>query len=416
MKLEFIPIKSFLGLNRQLGWRFGLILAVALLLYRESNALYLGNGVIAKRVSDGSIVMDGRPDLVWKAIGARLTGADTISFGDYQKIVLLQSDAIRNANPAKHYLAPAKGSVSMMAAYDNTALYFFFLVKENSFYNPASLCTATNLWKANAAEVYIDPSPWVTVNYNTYFSVDGSSLLNGTSPKTVQLDKPIYPGDTRLFFRNRTTPPDRFQIPVSLPNGVMAISSSHTIKGDSLFGVEMKIPFWTGNPNDFSQGKSMFISWGYNHYPGTSSNCDSTPIAYRWAKHYKTYASYDLNKPYGWRAGDSTHFDPTRSWDGWGQLFLSLEMANGTDCRFLSQDTGSWELATWRKNCSSAPTVLRQKSSQPILKNQANSKINFPWDSPARDLRGRSISREGSGREVEIRPWLYSRPTEVLAH
>jgi hypothetical protein len=69
----------------------------------------------------------------------------------------------------------------------------------------------------------------------------------------------------------------------------------------------MKIPFWTGNAADFQAGKSMFISWGYNHYPNAGkANCDSTPIAYRWAKHYVTYSASDANKPVGWRAGNFT--------------------------------------------------------------------------------------------------------------
>ena len=264
---------------------FRRIIAILLWVHIASHAVFLnGPPITAIKVPNNSIVVDGRPDLIWKAIASRSGTKSTLKFDDYSKIVLLQADSIRNSDPTKYFQAPVLGSVDMFAAYDNTALYFFFLVNENTLFNPATLCTATNLWKANAPEVYVDPSPWSPDNYQAFFSADGTGLLNGTSPKTIQLDKPIFSKDSRLFFRNRLTPPDRFQIPASTPNGVLAVASQHSASDSLVVGVEMKIPFWTGTATDFGAGKSIFISWGYNHYPnGAKSTCDSTPIAYRWA-------------------------------------------------------------------------------------------------------------------------------------
>jgi len=125
------------------------------------------------------------------------------------------------------------------------------------------------------------------------------------------------------------------------------------------YGVEMKIPFWSGKATDFNPGNSMFISWGYNHYPDSvTTNCDAAPIAYRWAKHYKTYAPADA-KPAGWRSGDSTHYDPTRSWDGWGRFFLNTNLLSTSDCRTV--DMTVWDLSQWKNACSSQTTSVSKR-------------------------------------------------------
>lgn len=380
---------TFLARNRLFIHLLSKVFAIVLTFQLGANALFLNEPITALRVPNNSIVIDGRPDAIWKALAARYS-FNTLSFSTYSKIVLLQSDAIRNAPPANYYTAPSLGSITMVAAYDDFALYFYFLVQENTAFNPSTLCTATNLWKANAPEVYIDPSPWDENNYRAYFSLDGTGLVFGTSPKTVQLDKPIYPTDTRFFFRNRKTAPDKFQIPASLPSGVLAMASVHSKNDSLLVGVEMKIPYWTGNAIDFEPGKSMFISWGYNHYPNAGkANCDSTPIAYRWAKHYLTYTAGDANKPVGWRAGDSTHFDPTRSWDGWGRFDLYSGNVYTGGCTFT--DTATWDLRKWSVMCASTTALLSQEKKASTKKERPSVKP-FLFQNVLRDARGRVLN------------------------
>src|SRR4051812_16764423 len=65
-----------------------------------ANALYVADGVTAYRVANKSIVVDGKPELLWKGISALPGAISTSPFNDYRKIVLLQADNIRNANPA----------------------------------------------------------------------------------------------------------------------------------------------------------------------------------------------------------------------------------------------------------------------------------------------------------------------------
>ncbi len=356
---------------------------------QRAEALYLDQSITAYSIPHNGIKIDGRPDALWKSMASYNYSYSTISFNDYSKIVLLQADSIRNANPQLFFTAPSQGSINFFAAYDDSAFYFFFLIKENSRFNSTGLCNSTSLWKAHAAEVYLDPSPWNTDNYGSYFSADGSGLLNGTSPKTIQIDKPIDPKYSGQFFRNRTPPQDRFQTPTILPKGIVTASSVHSLSDSLLIGVEMKIPFWTGTGADFLANKHMFISWGYNHYPDAGKNtCDSTPIAYRWAKHYKRYSAQDANKPIGWRAGDSTHFDPTRSWDGWGEFNLSSQMAQISGCNFTGPDSASWDLKVWKSQCQIGTTSISGLKGGTVESNlngkiktnlNLNGKASIPW-------------------------------------
>ncbi len=368
------------AMNRwsRLGWtRPVAMLGVMLLLLapRSAEALYLGGPINAVHVSNGAIKVDGRPELLWKTIAGMEKiepVINTIAFNDYSKIVLLQADSIRNANPAKFFSAPAAGSVTMLAAYDDAALYFFFLVKENSAFDPRTVCSTALMWKGNAPEVFIDPAPWNPDKYTAYFSADASGLVFGTSGNTVQMDKPAYPADTRAYFRNRDrTKTDRFDIPSALPSGVQAAAAYHSATDQGTIGVEMKIPYWGNLTNAFAVGSSMFISWGYNHYPDSAkANCDATPIAYRWAKHYKTYGVVDA-KPPGWRANDSTHYDPTRSWDGWGQFTLSAYDPRSINCNGI--DTTIWDVGYWQSHCTGGVvTVLNDGTKK-------TSRRTYPW-------------------------------------
>jgi hypothetical protein len=368
------------------------------LLVIPSQALYLDAAITAFRVPDDRIKVDGTPDTVWKAIAVR-SGYTTISFLDYSKLVLLNSDSVRNADPSK-YVSPApKGYITMMAAYDTKALYFYFQVKTEKVARSSSLCTTPDkVWKADAPDVYVDPSPWNpdTAVYRSYFSADASGLIFGTSPKSIEIARPIYDKDTRApYFRNRATG-DKFQIPSPLPTGVTAAALRNS-SDSTLVSVEMKIPFWGGSNAAFAPGRSMFISWGFNMYPDSLwKNCDSYPLAYRWAKTSQSYEDA-ATKPPGWRSGDNIHYDPTRSWDGWGQFTLSnMNVLDPRDCRF--DKPASWDITDWRNSgCGNAATAGISKTGS------ASARHGFTAPgSAARDVQGRSIDARAP---MYIFPW-----------
>lgn len=359
-------------------------------LFASAHGLFLGGAINAYRLPTGkTITMDGRPDTVWKVIagmGAG-TGLTTIAFNDYAKIVLLDSVGLRNDDPSQHYTAPATGSVGLLAAYDNTALYFFFLVKENTTFDGRTLCDSAKLWKANAAEVFVDPSAWNTSLYQSYFSVDAGSQAFGTSPKTALLGRSAFVQDNRAYYRSRAAN-DRFDLRAA-PSGTLVSASAHNTGDPMTIGVEMKMPFasiW-GGATAFAPGNSMFISWGYNHYPsGAPNSCNNTPIAYRWAKHYKTYGPAD-DKPPGWILNDTTHYDPLRSWDGWGRLTLNIDSAKAT-CSQL--DTTSWDPAYWNQHCPPIAVFSKDSPRKAAL-------------APGRSSPGEGSMRDAQGRRSRAR-------------
>ena len=276
----------------------------------------------------------------------------------------------------------------MLAAYDNAALYFFFLVKENSLYDLRTACTSGEVWKANAAEVFIDYSTWSPSLYQAYFSADAGGLIYGTSTKTLQLDKPAFPQETRKYYRDRSLN-NRFEVRTPGPAGLEAVAASPTAADSLTIGVEMKIPFPGGSQSAFAAGNSIFISWGYNHYPDSAkADCTANPIAYRWAKHFKSYDSGQ--KPPGWRADDSTHFDPVRSWDGWGRFYLDPLQANTATCRTMEANT--WDLAYWKTYCGSAT------SARALVKKQMTP------ENRTRDSRGR-LAKPTPGQILFPTPW-----------
>jgi hypothetical protein len=273
-----------------------------------------------------------------------------------------------------------------MAAYDSRALYFYFQVKTATVVKSSSLCaTQDKVWRADAPVLFLDPSPWNpdTAVYRSYFSADASGLIFGTSPKSIQIAKPLDDDDARApYFRNRATG-DKFQIPTLLPTGVRA-SVLRYDKDSTRVAVEMKIPFWGGSSSAFQPGKSMFISWGFNMYPSSLwQNCDGFPLAYSWAKDTLSYEDA-ATKPPGWRSGDSIHYDPLRSWDGWGQFNLeSMTVIDPSNCRF--EDPDSWDVIEWHKSgCGiSLPTGLSKSGAASLRRANA-----APAQAP-RDVRGR---------------------------
>ncbi len=353
----------------------------------SAHALYTREAVNAYLVPDNAFVIDGKPDSLWRSIFARPDGNRAISFADYSKLVLLQPDAVRHGDPALYVPDPPAGSATLMAAYDSKALYFFMLVKTPSLARPAALnCAAPDLWKLDAAEIFVDPSQWSAdpLVYRSYFTTDAGGIVYGTSPRTIHIDKPVSTREPGVYFRNRAVS-DRFQ-QASLPSQATVAAAPRTASDSTWVGVEMRIPFWT-TAADFEKGRSIFLSWGFNFLGDSArADCSGDPLAYRWAKHHFDYSGLD-DKPPGWRSGDSTHYDPTRSWDGWGQLALRNENArnacSSTDSKSVFE--ANWDAEYWRTRCSSVSTGNRRL---PLRLDAAGRPL--PMRAPGRDARGRS--------------------------
>lgn len=353
------------------------------------HALFLDSAIVAYRVANGLIVVDGKPDLVWKELGAKPQSTSRIRLDDRRNVVLL---ADRNRLPDAQYAVPDSGSVTMLAAYDQEFLYFLFIVRESRTYNPVGAgCSLPNLWKANAVQVFVDPSAWSETLYSAYFSADAGQASYGTSIKTFEAAMPAWPGEARRYYRDRTDS-NTFKLR-SQPPARMQMASASRLASDTLtLGVEIRIPIAAA---EYQDGKSLFVSWGYNHYPGPGNSCDALPIAYRWARHVKSYAGVDP-KPPGWNPGDSVHFDPLASYDGWGRMQLAGNPPlNGSGCRQPPADA-DWDLAVWWAHCANVPVSIGWPSG--------------PGPSPAsgsgvasqfRDIRGRWI---GQGRFLRIFP------------
>lgn len=359
-----------------------------------THALYSREYLTAFRIPDNSLKMDGRPDSLWRAVaGMGLSTGHSLSFKDTEKMVVLAPETVRNDDPSKYVKNPVNGSITMLAAYDNQALYFFFLVKTKTVVNAKTVCPAlADAWKADAAEVFVDPSPWDQdpAVYRSYFTADASGLVYGTSPKTIQVDKPISRRDsTRFYYRDRLTA-DKFQVPGTMPAGLVALSSAHSATDTTTVGVEMKIPYWAGTKPSFVGGKTMFISWGFNMYADTLwANCGSNPLAYRWAKNFLNYNN-EAEKPPGFHMDDSTHYDPTRSWDGWGPLSISGKQVDEANCKSPSESkdafNANWDPAWWAARCQGNIAVDLRAGS--LLRFDAAG-MPVPSRLRGRDVRGR---------------------------
>jgi hypothetical protein len=366
------------------GIRAALLVCLGFL---PSHALYTADAITAYQVADNAFTIDGKPDSLWRTIFALPNGNLSLSFQDYSKLVILQPDSIRNRDPSLYVKNPSAGSATLMAAYDSKALYFFFLIKTGAYANPQALgCGSTDLWKADAAEIYVDPSVWSagSSDYRSYFYTDASGLIYGTSPRTIQVDRPISRRDSRVFYRNRNIG-DRFQVRDTLPSGLTVAVSPRTTSDTGWVGVEMRIPFWTA-ASDFGSGRSMFAAWGFNRYGDSArANCDENPVAYRWAKNILSY-DFSSEKPPGWKLGDSTHYDPSHSWDGWGRLYLFNQRASnlcrGADSKAKFDST--WSADYWRNDCYQAATE--------------NHRGLRPSDSPSLPGSSHRLPRDARGR------------------
>jgi hypothetical protein len=366
-----------------MGWVSRAVLLTGLL-SGLAQALYVNQQVIAIQVPRGKIVVDGKLEQEWREIGVFARNNIELKFNDYSHIVLVGRDSILNDPPENHFTAPSSGAVSMMAAYDADAMYFFFIVKENNSFTPSSSnCLATDLWKTHSVEVFVDPNPFDQALYTTTFSADAGQVSYGTSPKSYQFSKPTWPAETRNYFRDRTVG-NRFAIRTG--TGVRAASTTRTANDKLTYGVEMKVPH--PNAADFFAGKTMYISWGYNHYPeAPRTNCDENPIGFRWARHEKNYADSTL-KPPGWKPGDLVHFDPLRSYDGWGKLLLDPWLATGKSCNSSALVDTVWDPSAWQ-SCFSIPTTVGQSR----LQARAGSSLPalLGMEGARRDIRGRLV-------------------------
>ena len=328
-----------------------------------AHALYTAAPITAYKIPDGALTIDGRPDSLWRTLYA-LDGFTVLNLQDTSKMVILQPETARNDNPAKYVKNPSPGTVTLMAAYDSKALYFFFLIKVRKFADPKAWgCAASDLWKTDAAEIFVDPSNWSqdSGTYQSYFTTDASGLVYGTSKSTIQVDKPISYHESRYFYRDRTTA-QRFQSPATQPTNLVVASSPRTPSDTTWAGVEMKIPFWTTTVSDFAPGRSMFVSWGFNQYVDSArTGCTGNPLAFRWAKNILNYDNA-TEKPPGWLQGDSTHYDPLRSWDGWGRLMLEAGTMTNL-CRTSDSKTkfdSIWDPTYWKSACKNSVVTLLQ--------------------------------------------------------
>lgn len=327
------------------------------------HALYTAGSITAFHIPDGALTLDGRPDSLWRTLYA-MDGYTVLNLQDTSKMVILQPVQARNDNPSKYVKNPSPGTVTLMAAYDSKAMYFFFLIKVRGFADPKAWgCDASNMWKSDAAEIFVDPSPWSEDpgTYQSYFTTDASGLVYGTSKSTIQVDKPISYHESSYFYRDRTTA-QRFQSPATLPTNLFVKSSPRTASDTTWVGVEMKIPFWTTTASDFAPGHTMFVSWGFNQYVDSARTaCAGNPLAFRWAK---TFLNYDAEPehPPGWLLNDSTHYDPLRSWDGWGELMLDagtvMNLCRTSDSKAKFDST--WDPAYWKSTCKNAVVTQTQ--------------------------------------------------------
>jgi hypothetical protein len=373
-----------------------------------ANALYRQDSIMAYRVPDGKITVDGTPDRLWKALSQRPGAQSTISFQDFRKLVLLQPEQVRNADPSLYVKNPVNGYATLLAAYDSTALYFLFLVKTKTIAGAKTLCTDTaDFWKADAPELYLDPNLWLddATSYRNYFSTDAGGLIYGTSPKTIQVDKPLDDKDTRVYFRNRAAA-DKFQNASAVSAGILAVSKRHSASDTALTAVEMKIPYWGGLSAANAGSRPFFISWGFNMYPDSLwGSCGGNPLAYRWAKHYLNYDTA-ADKPPGWRAKDSTHYDPTRSWDGWGRFSMFNGTAVDSNECYKSEAT-DWDVTRWKSTCKDIATRLAAPETRAAVEKRGLGLL--PWNAGWRDLRGRTI-KPGTG--ASLFPWSVPQSAE----
>ncbi len=333
-------------------------------------SLYLNAEISALKLpANTSIKIDGKPDSIWWAIAAKSGKNSIIDFQDYSKIVLLTNDSVRNLDPAKVYASQDTGNIGLLAAYDNNALYLLFIVHTKSTFNGSNVCTDSNTtaWKGDMVQVFLDPNSWDTSLYKNYFSADEAYAVFGTSLSSIEIDRPLYGLNNLLIYKDRIAT-NRFVARNAKPSGLSLTRLRNSSQVDSnAYAIEMKIPFWGNNPSAFKRGGSMYISWGYNNYLDSMKNdCSDQPIAYRWAKHYKNYDTYPLaDRPAGFILHDSTHFDPTRSGDGWGRLVFDSTSLDPKICRNIS--IGKWDISTWAINCSSNTTELNQMVMPPLM-------------------------------------------------
>lgn len=367
-------------------WLSRLLLALGVLT-GASQALYLDGALTAFPVPKGRITLDTLIEPAWKEIAGRSGGFTTLRFDDYGKIVLLDA-ALRNDDPREHYTAPGSGSVTLLAAYDEDNLYFLFLVKEVDRFDPTVLCAGADLWRAHAAELFLDTTTWSESLHPFLFSTDAAGSNHGTSRSTLELAKPAFPREIRKYYRDRVQG-NRFEFrnPSTSLLDAKAFSRAGLAPGDSLtLAVEMRIPY---NRSVNPRGKSLFISWGYNRYPaGDRGSCKRNPIAYRWAKHARTYGP-DEEKPDGWAEADTVHYDPTHSSDGWGRLALGRDEVSGTGAACDSRmDMTSWDPELWARECSGGAvhTIKSRSARRGILLPPAEALV--PGAMP-RDIRGR---------------------------
>ncbi len=287
--------------------------------------LYTKSHISAFRVLDNAIVIDGQMDPVWKKIANTQSGLEKMDLKDCSKLVNIKASSdykLQNQDPCLDSLSGSEGLITLLSAYDSQFVYLYFLVREVEVFDGSQTCGAPSVWKADAVEIFMDPNPWNEQSYHSIFSKDGSGRWFGTSPLTVQINKPIAPLDWRLFLKDRTVN-DQFDLRSQedfIAGNQFEVKSAVNPIDKRIISLEFKIPHW-GDSLFWQAGDSLYFTFGYNNYTSELfADCSELPRAYRWAKNYKRYGMVQYP---GWRASeDSVHYDPSRSADGWGKMVL----------------------------------------------------------------------------------------------
>lgn len=314
-------------------------MALAGCLSLPSFAIYTGPRIVAYQLSgsDG-IAIDGKRDATWDAIANKASGKTTVNFQDMDRLLYLGPDSIKNKDISSQ-TPPSKGEISLTMAYDSKFVYAFFEAKDDYVFDGSNQCGPEQIWRADAIELFIDPSPWTTTvgTLAALFRADADSRAFGTSANTIQFAKPIHGNDSRLFYADRFENNQFVSRPGALTSGQRFPGFQVASGADTKTGIttlELKIPH-TNRGGDrpwgtFTAGRSMYITFAYNNYLNThKSDCTDSPVKHAWSKNIKEYTQQEwvslTGSTKGWAPGDKVQYDPTDSFDGWGELYLSTE-------------------------------------------------------------------------------------------
>lgn len=376
---------------------------------RPAQALFTQKFISAYRVGPGQIQVDGKPEAIWGGVARAQDGSSSMDFTSHANIILVgKGDSLRNVDPAPLYPNPKPGAVRLLAAYDSLYLYFLFTVEGDAYFGKTENCVDAELWRADALELFLDTSPWSEAHYPYFFSAQDGGGAFGTSERTIQVSKPLNPEEKRVFFKNREADQKFIQREMLQKLPGFAAKQQVDPSGKKVI-LEMRIPYWAkpsqSQPARFQPGNSHFISWAYNNYLDSfPDNCSEYPVKYSWSKHHKLYPSMPISaRPPGFIPNDSTHYDPTRSYDGWGRLYLHPSTFEGSSCS--GEIANPWDFQNWN-GCAAVGLGRRPK---PVARFRALAERAGPFR--ILSLTGQELRKVGPGETgfpgADLRPGLY---------